>query len=121
MSLTTIAVFFVLLINSKTGDTYFNCVFSTRIWNYLMIPWIPGSASEALLSARKSFVGPLFCEVLILACWCIWKQRNWFVFKNIGPTFRGRKKSFFHEVTLLRYRVKQSVYISVSAWLDSLH
>ena len=100
---------------------FFNCNFSTRVWNYLQIPWIPGNTSEVLVAAKKGFNGPCFAEVVILACWGIWKQRNGWVFKNIRPTFRGWKASFFQEITLLRYRVKQSVYTSLSAWLDSLH
>lgn len=99
---------------------FFNCQFSTRVWNYLQIPWIPGNSSETLLAAKRDFDGPCFTEIVILACWGIWKQRNGWIFKNIRPTFRGWKAIFFHEVTRLKYRVKSSAAASLSSWLDTL-
>jgi hypothetical protein len=39
---------------------FFNCNFSSRIWNYLQIPWIPGNTFAALTNAKNSFLGP--CE-----------------------------------------------------------
>jgi hypothetical protein len=73
---------------------FFNCVFSTRICNYSQISWSPGSTHQSLIAAKKSFKGPLFTEVVIVACWCIWKQRNGWIFKNFRPTFRGWRANF---------------------------
>jgi hypothetical protein len=42
------------------------------------------------------------------------------IFKTNKPTFRGWKTCFVHQVTLLKYRVKNSVAKSLSLWLDSL-
>ena len=99
---------------------FFNCVFSTHIWNYLQIAWHPGNNSESLLMAKRSFKGPCFVEIVILSCWCIWKQRNGWIFKGIAPSFRGWKAIFFQEVTMLKHRVKQSVADSISLWLADL-
>jgi hypothetical protein len=74
---------------------FFNCMFSTRIWNYLQIPWKPGDTLASLIVARKAFWGPCFVEVVVLACWNIWKQRNYYIFKHIRPTFWGWKAGFF--------------------------
>jgi hypothetical protein len=99
---------------------FFNCSFSTRIWNYLQIPWIPGSSFEALSNAKKSFLGPCFAEIVIIACWCIWKQRNGWIFKNIRPTFRRWKSSFVQEVTMLKHRVKKDTVPVLLSWIDTL-
>jgi hypothetical protein len=99
---------------------FFNYTFSTRIWNYLQISWIPGSHLASILAAKKSFLGPCFIEIVILACWCIWKQRNGWIFKNIRPTFRGWKSSFVYEITLLRHRVKDCTASDLVSWLDRL-
>jgi hypothetical protein len=99
---------------------FFNCMFSTRIWNYLQIPWNPGDTVSSLLAAKSSFKGPCFFEIVIISCWCIWKQRNGWIFKNIRPTFRGWKSSFFHEVSLLLYRIKKDNIPLLSSWLASL-
>ena len=75
---------------------------------------------DTLLFAKRGFLGPFFTEIVIIACWCIWKQRNGLIFKHIKPTFRGWKALFVHEVTLLKYRVKVSLVPSLSSWLDNL-
>jgi hypothetical protein len=99
---------------------FFNCVFNTRIWNYLQIPWNPGNTMESILLAKRSFIGPCFSEIVILACWCIWKQRNGWIFKSIRPTFRRWKASFIHEVTMLKHRVKDDIVHKLLSWIDSL-
>ena len=99
---------------------FFNCVFSSRIWNFLQIPWSPGNTAETLRYAKKHFAGPCFTEIVILACWGIWKQRNGWIFHNIKPTFRGWKAIFLHEVTLLKYRVKKDTIPILTSWINSL-
>jgi hypothetical protein len=70
--------------------------------------------------ARKRFKGPCFVEVTIMACWNIWKYRNDRTFKLIRPTFRGWKAGFFHDITMLKHRVKSSVADNLASWLASL-
>ena len=54
---------------------FFDCMFSVRVWNYLQISWVStGSLMQIILAAKKSFNGPCFYEVVILACWSFWKQ-----------------------------------------------
>jgi hypothetical protein len=90
-------------------------MFSSRVWNYLQIPWKPGETTKVMIAAKKGFKGPYFFEVVILAYWCIWKQRNDWIFKGFKPSFRGWKASFCFEVTLLKHRVKPSNVDSLSA------
>ena len=100
---------------------FFNCMFSTRIWNYLQISWLPDNNSmRVIAAARRSFSGPCFIEVVILACWAIWKQRNGWIFKNIKPTFRGWKTCFVYEMSLLKFRVKDVDVSKLSSWLANL-
>jgi hypothetical protein len=96
---------------------FFNCNFSTHIWNYLQIPWYPGNTFASLSLAKKSFLGPCFTEIVIIACWCIWKQRNGWIFKNIRPTFRRWRSSFVHEVTMLKHRVKKDTVQMLLSWI----
>jgi hypothetical protein len=99
---------------------FLNCNFSTRIWNYFQIPWIPGNTFAALSNAKRSFLGPYFSEIVIIACWCIWKQRNGWIFKLIIPTFRRWRSSFVHEVTMLKHRVKADTVATLLSWIDNL-
>jgi hypothetical protein len=73
-----------------------------------------------MIGAKPSFIGPCFSEIVILACWCIWKQRNGWIFKSIGPTLRRWKASFIHEVTMLKHRVKDDTVHKLLSWIDSL-
>jgi hypothetical protein len=99
---------------------FFNCNFSTRIWNYLQIPWIPGNTFASLSTAKRSFKGPCFTEIVIISCWCIWKQRNGWIFKNIRPTFRSWRSCFIHEVTMLKHRVKNDSVQNLLSWIENL-
>jgi hypothetical protein len=96
-------------------------MYNTQIWNYLQVPWQPGDTLASLITAKKAFQGPCFVEVVILACWNIWKQRNYYIFKHIRPTFRGWKAGFFHDITMLMHRVKDADVDSLLIWLKSLH
>jgi hypothetical protein len=54
-----------------------------------------GSRPEMLKNGKRKFQGPCFVEVIILACWSIWKQRNNLIFKGIKPPSKlGRLGSF---------------------------
>ena len=113
----------VLCCQDKLEDwlhLFFHCQFSGRVWNYLQIVWETDSVLNNLRQARKEFHGPCFSEVVILACWNIWKQRNGLIFKDILPTFRGWKSGFVHDITLLLHRVKRSVHPLLSSWIDNL-
>ena len=88
---------------------FFNCNFSIRIWSYLQIQWRPGDLAQVITQNKKEFNGPCFMEIVILACWAIWKQRNSQIFKEENPTFRGWKRLFLGELTLLMHRVKADV------------
>jgi hypothetical protein len=60
---------------------FFNCNFSQRVWNYLQIDRSQGQDIQAAaFAARKDFGKPFFMEVVIIALWNIWKQRNGQIF-----------------------------------------
>jgi hypothetical protein len=99
---------------------FFNCQFSTHIWNYLQISWDLGPTLDVIGAARKRFKGHCFYEITILDCWCIWKQRNGWIFNGITPSFRSWKASFVYEISLLMHRVKPIFVSFLSSWLDNL-
>jgi hypothetical protein len=104
----------------KIGHLFFECNFSTRIWAYLQIFWGGGSGPEMLQRAKNKFKGPCFTEIVILACWNIWKQRNDKIFRFINPTFRAWKYGFVKDVSLLKHRVKKCTVPLLSSWIDNL-
>jgi hypothetical protein len=100
---------------------FFECVFSIRIWNYLQIDWSVGDTiEEKFIHARKEFGKPFFTEVVILALWHIWKQRNGLIFQHTRPSFRAWRRDFIHDVYLHKHRVKQKHVSQLQTWIDSL-
>jgi hypothetical protein len=100
---------------------FFDCNFSRRIWNYLQIEWTQhDTIEEMFIAARKVFSKPFFTEVIILACWHIWKQRNGAIFENIRPSFVSWKRQFVHEASLHVHRVKDKHSDMFKSWIDNL-
>ena len=116
-------VYFVCFASARRlAAFFFTSMFISRVWSYLQISWHHGgNVAQVLKHAKLSFQGPCFTEIVILACWAIWKQRNGWIFKNIKPTFRGWKAYFVQEVSLLKYRAKSVDMPLLSSWLDNLH
>lgn len=73
-----------------------------------------------LKDTNKRFSGPCFVEIVILACWNIWRQRNNKIFKGMGPTFKAWKAGFVQDVSLLKHRIKSSKVAVLSNWIDNL-
>ena len=100
---------------------FFQCNFSQRIWNYLQIDWPQGQDLQVVIDqARVSFSKPFFMEVVILACWHIWKQRNGWIFENVRPSFNSWKRNIIHDISMLEHRIKSKHVQSLKAWIGSL-
>jgi hypothetical protein len=100
---------------------FFECNFSQRIWTYLQIDWLQGQDIQtAATRARSDFGKPFFMEVVILACWNIWKQRNEKIFQYHRPSFQGWKKGFVHDISMLVHRIKRKHVDDLVAWIGSL-
>uniref|UniRef100_A0ACD5TXX0 Uncharacterized protein n=1 Tax=Avena sativa TaxID=4498 RepID=A0ACD5TXX0_AVESA len=101
---------------------FFECNFSTRIWNYLQIDWTGGNGDlqDIVAATRRSFPHPFFMEVMITASWNIWIIRNAFIFRNEKPTFRKWKCNFVHDSHLLKHRIKAKHLDRYMGWLSSL-
>ena len=100
---------------------FFTCNFSIRIWNYLQIEWQEDNTFEGVFHrTRRRFDKPFFTEVVVLASWHIWKQRNEAIFQGVMPTFRGWKRAFIHDATLHVHRVKAKHLDSFSQWIETL-
>jgi hypothetical protein len=61
---------------------FFNYNFSQRVWSYLQTDWSQAQDIQAVaFAARNDFAKPFFMEVVIIALWNIWKERNGQIFK----------------------------------------
>jgi hypothetical protein len=60
-------------------------------------------------------------EVVIIALWNIWKQRNGKIFRNERSSFSGWRSSFLHDMSLLMYRIKRKHHEDLKAWIGNLY
>lgn len=68
---------------------FFICHFSVRVWNYLQIQWPGvGDLSDIIQAARNQLCVTFSTEIILLACWNIWKVCNGKIFETTTPTFR---------------------------------
>jgi hypothetical protein len=110
-----------LHVHEDRAHLFFECNFSCRIWNYLQITWVAGDDLQTIVgAARRSFHKPFFMEVLIMACWHIWLIRNAKIFRGERPTFAKWRCNFVHDISLLRYRIKEKHIDSFTRWISSL-
>jgi hypothetical protein len=79
---------------------FFQCNFSSRVWNYL-----------------QSFRKPFLMEVVIIVCRLI---RNDKIFNQARPTFAKWKYKFIHDMSLLQHRIKQKHKAQLFSWIQSL-
>jgi hypothetical protein len=75
---------------------------------------------SAVAAAKKDFKKSFFMEVMILACWHIWKVQNGKIFRHERPTFAKWKCNFIHDISLLQHRIKSKHRDSLMAWIHSL-
>jgi hypothetical protein len=100
---------------------FFMCNFSCRICNYLQIDWLVGDDTQSVVAAaKKDFRRPFVMEVMILACWNIWKVRNGKIFTHERHTFAKWKCNFIHDISLLQHRIKSKHIDSLMSWIHSL-
>ena len=58
-------------------------------------------------------------EVFMTAVWCIWKERNAYIFSNKVPSVAAWKALLTQEVTLQLCRFHPSLHPLVMIWLQS--
>ena len=102
---------------------FFACNFSQRIWNYLGISWNPQpdqTTFDMASDARRDFGHPFFSEVVFIATWNIWIQRNGKIFRNETASFRAWRRNFLQDISLLAHRIKCKYRNSLTSWIASL-
>ena len=84
------------------------------------------TGSQGIISIRW-FLGQgsclpriFFTEVMLLACWNIWKIRNDMVFNNVRPRFATWKCKFVHDMSLHSHRFKEKLRDKILVWLANL-
>ncbi|PNT71566.1 hypothetical protein BRADI_2g31535v3 [Brachypodium distachyon] len=86
---------------------FFGCNLSACIWRFLQVDWDDGPSMDVIVRrAASSFGKPFFLEVVLVACWHIWKIRNGLIFNHVRPTFDAWRAAFTHDMSLLVHRIR---------------
>jgi len=100
---------------------FFDCPSAVSRWFALGITWDKeANIHEKLQIAKQGFGQPFFMEIFMIGAWCIWNERNAFIFNGKVPNFISWKAAFKKEVTAHLFKIKQCLHQSVLLWLDAL-
>jgi hypothetical protein len=100
---------------------FFDCPSTVSRWYDLGIIWDENAnIHQKLYVAKQVFMQPFFMEVFMVGAWCLWNERNDFIFNRKVPSLTSWKSTFKNEVTAHLVRIKQSLHQSILLWLQSL-
>jgi hypothetical protein len=75
---------------------------------------------QRIYMTKEYFHQPFFVEVFLVGAWCLWNERNGFIFSNKVPNFASWKAAVKTEVSAHLIRIKHSLHSSILQWLDAL-
>jgi hypothetical protein len=98
---------------------FFDCSFSRDCWNALHIFWDDSlDRLDMIIEARRLFGHNIFREIVITACWIIWKTRNGIIFYHGDRNFNRWKCHFKDELGLVCINAKPDIKTPLSTWLQ---
>jgi hypothetical protein len=93
---------------------FFECSTAVPRWFCIGFVWgMQGSIFQMTERQRSMLQLPLFMEVFMIAAWCIWNERNAWIFNGKTPSLAAWKLSHLHKISLV-------FHLSVMNWLSSL-
>jgi hypothetical protein len=100
---------------------FFECPTAVCRWFSLGIVWdSDANLLHKVHLARRLFTLPFFMDIFLIAAWCLWKERNDYIFNNAPPSLATWKRSFKAAVKEHFIRIKSSLHQSILLWLDAL-
>jgi len=100
---------------------FFYCSSSQSRWFAVGIQWdMQGDLEQLLIHQKQNFSGPMFMDLFMITSWCIWKERNDYIFQHKPPSMATWKRRFRDEVKLHLYRVPPNLQDVIMNWTNSL-
>ncbi|TVT98983.1 hypothetical protein EJB05_55684, partial [Eragrostis curvula] len=99
---------------------FFSCTFSRWCWNLLNLQWNRALSVEDRIEHLCNQNNLCFIkELVIVACWAIWKHRNAIIFDNKNVSLQNWKREFKEEMALTVIKAKGQKKREMKIWLDS--
>ena len=115
-----------VLCNSGVEETIehliFTCPFSSSCWVKVGIAWnMNRSRIDAIQTARRSFKGELFFEIVGIVAWNIWKERNNYIFRHIPPSLAAWRERSKADLLWLKFRVDKAHWDYITLFALALY
>ena len=94
---------------------FFRCNFAKNCWPSIGL-FYPAHLQPLQLIKRikRGLAVPFYMEIIILMSWCIWTQRNNWLFNMIHPSVVGCKAKFKEEFSILLHRAKRNTFLKLN-------
>jgi hypothetical protein len=109
-----------LQVEETREHLFLECPFAQNAWGLLNLHPTLGPLFETLESFKLQLGVNFFMDIIILFSWCIWMERNDFIFKGKQPDIGSLKVRFKSEFAWVILRAKVVRKPSMSLWIDSL-
>jgi len=107
-------------IEESLEHLFIHCNFAQLCWASIGVMVGFDDAFTTLENLKLQLAVPFFMEIIITMSWCIWMQRNDFIFRNIPPTQVQCFRHFQKEFSLVLLWAKASIREPMSSWLEEL-
>ncbi|GJN05198.1 hypothetical protein PR202_ga22807 [Eleusine coracana subsp. coracana] len=100
---------------------FIKCNFAKSCWQTIGISY-PSTLSRVRIIKRikRHLQVPFYIKTIILMSWCIWKQRNGWLFNNNDPSVQECLRNFKLEFFMVIHREKSSILPQMQQWLGCL-
>lgn len=92
---------------------FFECPFSQGCWLFLDIHW----DTSLNFRARQLFGLTIFREIIIMAMWAIWTQRNSIIFDATTLSFATWRRNFSDGMKAVTLRAKPLLKDNINSWM----
>jgi hypothetical protein len=100
---------------------FFRCPFVKNCWRIIGINVPTCLKPERATRHIKRFLRvPFAMEIIIVMCWCIWNERNAWIFNSEDPGIEKCKMNFKREFSLVIHKTKKRWAYDMEPWLSSI-
>jgi hypothetical protein len=103
------------------GHLFLRCSFAKQCWmliGVIVSDWL--GPERATRHVKISLGVPFAMEIIIIMPWCIWKERNAWIFNNEDPSVNHCKIMFKKEYAMVIHRAKSRKVDDMKSWLHNL-